>query len=432
MEIPQQFKYTKVNYSTPAMHFNEKLSKHIDPETITNFNIYVTEKDYFFAKFQNIITDYIISFTDKNDVFNWEHSRQSYMKFWQCQLNFVIWCSTTACGISRYHLFEKSLPNLVKSVIRFHVYFTIRKLLSKMAVPLPGDDAFNPKNNPINLSKFDEICREYNVKSNHDFRFLLGLSHGMGVMYANLGSHKNMPVRAQYGNYGLVFKDQDYTSPYFGDNVNVDHLVNNLARNGWNFFILNNSQGLTKPGIQSLNDSIRNYVILILGCQVETRSQIVGNSGKRFDAQKLFLTLFNSSVNQSKTTRISDDISRFQDYVTKAKIHLNYVIGPNLYLISDNLVMNLNSHGYNNQLIVGKQSQLFGINPVNQTIIPRVPLMDGSKPKVQLLGTKKVNHKKSLTLSKPSLKAADDSHGNVKLALFLLSSFGFGLAYYFK
>jgi hypothetical protein len=229
-----------------------------------------------------------------------------------------------------------------------------------------------------------------------------------------------------------VFKEQDYTSPYFGDNVNVDHLVNNLARNGWNFFILNNSQGLTKPGIQSLNDSIRNYVILILGCQVETRSQIVGNSGKRFDAQKLFLTLFNSSVNQSKTTRISDDISRFQDYITKAKIHLNYVIGPNLYLISDNLVMNLNSHGYNNQLIVGKQSQLFGINPVNQTIIPRVPLMDGSKPKVQLLSTKKINHKKSLTLSKPSVKATDDSHGNVKLALFLLSSFGFGLAYYFK
>ena len=440
-KVPKQFTLTNVNYSIP-----DKLTKEIKPENLSNLNIYVTEKDYFLVKFENIFTDYIIDFTNKKDVFNWTHSRESYMKFWQCQLNFVIWCSTTGCGISRYHLLDDKLPNLIKSVIRFHVYFTARTLLSKMSIPLPGDDAFNPKNNPINMSKFDEICREYNVKSTDDFRFLLGPSHGMGVMYANLGSRKNMPVRVQYGDEDLYFRDHDYTSKYFGSGVNVNHLTNPLAKNGWNHFILNNSQGLTKPGIQSLNDSIRNYVILILGSQVESRSQIVGNSGKKFDAQKLFLTLFESSINQSKSIMISEDISRFQDYVTKARIHLNYVIGPDLYLISDNLVMNLNSHGYNNQLIVGKKNQHFGVNKINEMLIPRVPLMQGSKPISRPLLTKhslgdfvtvkQKNTKHSLgdevTVKQKNTSTSDETHENTKLALYFLSSLVLGLVLYFK
>ncbi len=431
METPKQFKYnSKVSYNVPVCAAVGNVSKEIKPESLSNLNIYVTEKDYFLVKFQNIFTDYIIDFTNKKDVFNWSHSRESYMKFWQCQLNFVIWCSTTGCGISRYHLFDESLPNLVKSVIRFHVYFNARKLLSMMGVALPGDDAFNPKNNPINMSKFNEICREYNVKSSDDFRFLVGPSNGMGIMYANMGSRKNVQVRVQYGEDGLYFRDHDYTSKYFGAGVNVNHLTNPLAKNGWNHFILNDSQGLTKPGIQSLNSAIRNYVILTLGCQVETRSSLISSESSRFDAELQFLKLFNSIIDQSKGNMTSDEISRFQDYVTKAKVHLNYVIAPQLYLISNNLIMNLNSNGYNNELIIAGKNQTFGINPVNQKQIPRVPLMQGHKPRVRPLSS--VSHHKSLTLLDPKPVTYEVTHSNVKMALFFLSSFVLGVAFYFK
>ena len=423
--IPQQF-ILNPNFQASKPDFKSKE----EVPNLYSLKIYVTEDDYFLANFPNIFTDYIINFSNKKDVFNWTHSTESYMRFWQCQLNFAIWCSTAACGISMFHLFGTQLPNLVKSVMRFHVYFTVRKLLSFMEIPLPGDSAFYPKNNNINISKFHDLCRKYNIQ-NQDFRFSYGFSHGMGLMYADLDKHKNKLVRAQYGNYGLVFKEKPYHSPYFGDNTNVDHLTNPFAKNGWKYFIPKNSNGLSKSGIQSLNDSIRNYVILILSSQVETRSKIIGISGKRFDSQKEFLTLFESTINQSKDTMLSDTITRFQNYITKAKIHLNYVIGPDLYLISDSLVMNLNISGYSNNLLVAKPGQTFGVNSVNENKLPSAPLMAGGPSKIKRLTAKETQ------ALKPKIKLQrntnqNTSHENVKLSLFLLSSVFFGLIMYFK
>ena len=398
--IPQQFKlqprlqafiqepdYTVENGTFPS-------------KELSTFKIYVTENDSFLVKFQDIFNndDYIIDFTTDADDKRWE---MLPIKFWQCQVNFAVSCASNFSGISQYHMFDESLPNLVRSVMKFHFYFTVRKILSYLECPLPGDEAFRQNNNNINLRKFDDIKRQYNHKQILKFDFRMW--------------------------YGMKFNKKHRTySP--------------RAENGFCYFIPKTSTGLLKEGLSNINDSIRNYVILILASQVESRSQIIGNSGKKFDAQKLFLTLFESSINQSKSTMISDDISRFQDYVTKAKIHLNYVLGPDLYLISDNLVMNLNSHGYNNQLIVGKKNQHFGVNQINQSIIPRVPLMQGSKPKIQLIQSKIQQHPQSKIQSNihlpQKLEQKKDSkeitHSNVKIALFFLTSLIGGVILYFK
>ena len=171
--FPKQFLLNQTTRVFPVV--NEKLER-LDGRIFTNPKIYVTENSYFKVRFENIFDNdyYIINFTTKKDDDNYN---ANYMKFWQCQLNLAVCCATVFSGISRYHFMNKNLPELVKSVIRFHIYFTIRKILSFMECPLPGDSAFLKNSNHINLSKLDTIKRLYNVPKSYDFRLWLGMSY---------------------------------------------------------------------------------------------------------------------------------------------------------------------------------------------------------------------------------------------------------------
>ena len=60
---------------------------------------------------------------------------------YRCQLNFTVFCVTSALGISWQHL---NLPNLlVRTVYRFHVYFHIRLILHELGISLPHEDGFS-------------------------------------------------------------------------------------------------------------------------------------------------------------------------------------------------------------------------------------------------------------------------------------------------
>ena len=56
----------------------------------------------------------------------------------------------------------------------------------------------------------------------------------------------------------------------------------------WTTFVLDKSIGFTQAGVERLNDSIRTYVLAILGAQAQTRSDII-KTGTGFDAQRQFL-----------------------------------------------------------------------------------------------------------------------------------------------
>ena len=55
-------------------NFEDTASERIDSEQLCKFDIYVTEKDYFTANFQDIFNneDYIINFTTKQDDKRWD------------------------------------------------------------------------------------------------------------------------------------------------------------------------------------------------------------------------------------------------------------------------------------------------------------------------------------------------------------------------
>ena len=75
------------------------------------------------------------------------------MRLWQTQLNFAVWCASSACGVSSAHLNYTKYP-MIRLVYRFHVYYYVRRILKKLQVPLPHKTGFNAADNPYTESDF--------------------------------------------------------------------------------------------------------------------------------------------------------------------------------------------------------------------------------------------------------------------------------------
>ena len=63
-----------------------------------------------------------------------------YFHTYRCQLNFTMFCATSALGISWQRLNHPNL--LVGSVYKFHVYFYVRLILHDVGISLPNKDGF--------------------------------------------------------------------------------------------------------------------------------------------------------------------------------------------------------------------------------------------------------------------------------------------------
>ena len=67
----------------------------------------------------------------------WTNWNEHPMRLWQTQLNFAVWCASSVCGVSR-----------------FHVYYHVRRVLKRLQVPLPHETGFNVTDNPYTESEF--------------------------------------------------------------------------------------------------------------------------------------------------------------------------------------------------------------------------------------------------------------------------------------
>ena len=84
-----------------------------------------------------------------------------YFHMYRCQLNFAMFCVTSALGISWQHLNHPNL--LVRSVYRFHVYFHIRLILHELGISLPHEDGFSKVKNSYIQSTCYSVCDDYGV-----------------------------------------------------------------------------------------------------------------------------------------------------------------------------------------------------------------------------------------------------------------------------
>ena len=116
--------------------------------------------DSFQAKFPNIFTHYPNGAVRVEDqrFKDWDHYK---FTLWQSQLNFAVFCASSACGVS-VELLNAKKP-MIRSIYRFHAYYHIRRILNRLEISLPCENSFNKYNNPYNHEKFKKICVKYGV-----------------------------------------------------------------------------------------------------------------------------------------------------------------------------------------------------------------------------------------------------------------------------
>jgi len=450
MPFPNYFKYNqKAKYTPDNINIKNYTGKIED--YITNFRIYVDGKNYFTANALNIFTNYIITFTTEKEVTTWRTSCN--MKYWQNQLNFAVFCASSGCGISSiFHIMNPSTDIQSRSFFLFHVYYQTRRILSEMSVTLPTDKNFDELNNNINMTEFNRIANEFELDPNTDFRFKLNYNDGIGYLYdendrkvANSYDPTKYSLDYPSGYLGgkILWHDLDRTS--YGGGFGgkwIPHItkIKQEYENGWAYFVMSESVGFTRQGIERLNDSIRTYVYCVLGAQAQIRSPIIGNAGTIYDAQKQFIFDLEDCISgKGSSISIPDSIKRYQEAVNNTHSRLDYVIAPGLYMIPTDMVLKIGSIvGYNNNILIADENMKFGLNVVNtQQLPPPVPKMDDStkfpdRPTQTDIEKPKVMEKTN-KVDKPQASIHAMTHDDTKwiTAILLGASFG-SLVYFIK
>ena len=164
-------------------------------------------------------------------------------------MNFVVFCASSACGVSVEHLNTKE--PMIRSIYQFHVYYHVRRILKILKILLPYENFFNQYSNPYNHEQFIGICSEY------------GVSNDL-TKWRNQKYFSTRQSRAwETGKPGMSY----------------------INENSFSRWIIEKSDGLTMLGLQKLSESGRDYAYLILMSQTSTRGQIIGIESRNLDAQ---------------------------------------------------------------------------------------------------------------------------------------------------
>ena len=152
--------------------------------------------------------------------------------------------------------------------------------------------------------------------------------------------------------------DWFYTTDYaiFGNEVKATERSppDNLTR-----WIITQSKGFTKKGIEQISRSVRAYVYLVLTSQVQARSSIVGNLAAAVDAQQPFKDTFRSLIKEN----LSTDIKKYQRLLEHALSKVDISVGINIYMLPSNLNIDIGKkEGYKSKILVSNTGMKIGSN----------------------------------------------------------------------
>ena len=143
--------------------------------------IVVSAKDTFPVRFPNIFVDYPLGQMKVGDKL-WTNWNKVPLRLWQTQLNFAVWCASSACGVSSEHLNYAKHP-MIRAVYRLHIYYHIRQVLKRLRVPLPYEASFRAADNLYMGKEFFKICEDYGVPNDPmkywDKKFYWTYQHGI-------------------------------------------------------------------------------------------------------------------------------------------------------------------------------------------------------------------------------------------------------------
>ena len=280
--------------------------------------------DSFQVKFPNFFTNYMnggMRVEDKKYT-DWENYE---FTLWKTQLNFVVFCASSACGVSVEHMNAKK--PMMRSIYHFHVYYHVRRTLKILQIPLPYDSTFHKYNNPYSHKMFMKVCNEY------------GVSNDL-MKWRNQGYFTTWQSKA----WETGRPDTSY--------------INDGSFSRW---IIEKSDGLTKVGLEKLSETVRDYGYLILMSQTSMRGPVVGHTAQNLDAQQVFINTFENIIN--RRVDIPEDIQRFQKILQYARSKVDYVISESIYMLPSDMNLRIGKiKNYNNKILVSSSSFKIGTN----------------------------------------------------------------------
>ena len=313
------FKYNpKANYQPNGGRYLQILSgKDLYKQTIV---VSAGGHDTFPGRFPNIFVDYPLGQMRVGDKL-WTNWNKAPLKLWQTQLNYAVFCASSACRVSLAHL-NYTKHTMIRSVYHFHVYYHVRRILKRLQVPLPHETSFNATDNPYTESEFLKICEDYGVPNDpmrfRDEKFYWTYQRGVGW-------------------------PNDYIGP------------DSMTR-----WIIEKSVGFTVVGLLRISESVRASAYLILSSQASARSGIVDNTVSALTAQSAFLNNFENVVN--RRVNIQEDIKRYQDTLSYASSKVDYSVGESIYMLTSDLKLKIKTDtvGYNNKILVSNGNFILG------------------------------------------------------------------------
>ena len=253
--------------------------------------------------------------------------------------------------------------DFIQSVYRFHVYYQIRRILGEMQVPLPNDETWNAMENSYDRRGYEKICDEFGVSPNSDWR-VSGLNQGFGPIfyYWNRRYIKVVDEHRKVSDGEYDPKEMSFKHPTEGHTTHVDYFEQetNVVSRAWRLFMLKKSDGLTRPGVERLDDSIQTYMWAVLTAQVQIRTGILG-TGAAFRAQTQFQNNVETAINSPVDAQAA--ITRYQDVVQNASSEINFSFGEGLVMAPGDILLRIvKIAGYNNNIVISTSEQHLGLN----------------------------------------------------------------------
>ena len=377
------------------------------------------EGETFQTNFKDLFSDYLLPDIRTDADIN--RYKTQPLNFYQNQLNFAVWCATSGCGVGLDILSSKDVT--IANLFKFHVYFTIRKILELLKCPIPGDNIFNPLNNNIDHEAYVDTCRFFNVDQHHNWKQTVDkTSGGLGTAYYGggrvvPGKNYDDHILTNFGRYaGATYMGFGLPDPPKGSGHSSTYTVEYIRQsketsNAWTTFIKDKTS-FTEAGIIKINETVRTFVFSLLGAQAQTKTSVL-TPGTGLDARRQFAVIVEDVINTP--IDIEASINRFQDSLQYAKSSLNFVIAPGIYLMPSDMELRVGVHeGYNNNIQIATTDLSPGLNLNLNSTIPQPPQPTQPPPPAQ--PTQPIQPPPP-TLTPRVMTTEPDSHEDEKTAL---------------
>ena len=239
------FRYKlKANYQPNRGHYLQILSgKDLYKQTVV---VSARTHDTFPARFWNIFVDYPLGQMHVEDKL-WTNWNKAPVHLWQTQLNFAVWCASSAFGVSLAHLNYTKHP-MIRSVYCFHIYYHVRRILKKLQTPLPHQTG---------------LMRLITLIQSQNFQKFVRIMESLMII-------RGIRMKNFIGLISAVF----------------------IGPDSMTWWIIEELVGFTDVGLLRISESVRAYAYLILSSQASARSSIVRNMASSLTAQSAFLNNF--------------------------------------------------------------------------------------------------------------------------------------------